>query len=172
MPNGPGPQPGRLRTARIFDGPGPDGRPTVNRPPLDPAEVGKVLDYLEAAPVVMTAQGMDSDRLAHENPESIPFAFHTDGTWIWPAAVIFYLARYGVPPEPDLVQHIRGANFLAPEVDEPTRGQAVALLSTMVPNGRPVPAPDGRSRARRRRGCGVRCPDAWRPSRPPSPASR
>ncbi|HTI26425.1 MAG TPA: TNT domain-containing protein [Kutzneria sp.] len=139
-PNGPGPQPGRLRTARIFDGPGPDGRPTVNRPPLDPAEVGKVLDYLEAAPVVMTAQGMDSDRLAHENPESIPFAFHTDGSWIWPAAVIFYLARYGVPPEPDLVQHIRNANFLAPEVDEPTRGQAVALLSTMVPNGRPVPA--------------------------------
>lgn len=139
-PNGPGPQPGRLRTARIFDGPGPDGRPTVNRPPLDPAEVGKVLDYLEAAPVVMTAQGMDSDRLAHENPESIPFAFHTDGSWIWPAAVIFYLARYGVPPEPDLVQHIRGANFLAPEVDEPTRAQAVALLSTMVPNGRPVPA--------------------------------
>jgi hypothetical protein len=136
----PGQQPGRLRTARIFDGPGPDGRPTVNRPPLDPAEVGKVLDYLEAAPVVMTAQGMDSDRLAHENPESIPFAFHTDGTWIWPAAVVFYLARYGVPPEPDLVQHIRSANFLAPEVDEPTRGQAVALLSTMVPNGRPVPA--------------------------------
>ncbi|MEV6606685.1 glycohydrolase toxin TNT-related protein [Kutzneria sp. NPDC051319] len=138
--NGPGPQPGRLRTARIFDGPGPDGRPTVNRPPLDPAEVGKVLDYLEAAPVVMTAQGMDSDRLAHENPESIPFAFHTDGTWIWPAAVIFYLARYGVPPEPDLVQHIRSVNFLAPDVDEATRGQAVALLSTMVPNGRPVPA--------------------------------
>ncbi|MFC0439218.1 TNT domain-containing protein [Kutzneria buriramensis] len=132
--------PGRLRTARIFDGPGPDGRPSVNRPPLDPAEVGKVLDYLEAAPVVMTAQGMDSDRLAHENPESIPFAFHTDGTWIWPAAVIFYLARYGVPPEPDLVQHIRSVNFLAPEVDEPTRGQAVALLSTMVPGGRPVPA--------------------------------
>ena len=132
--------PGRLRTARIFDGPGPDGRPTVNRPPLDPAEVGKVLDYLEAAPVVMTAQGMDSDRLAHENPESIPFAFHTDGVWIWPAAVIFYLARYGVPPEPDLVQHIRAVNFLAPEVDEATRGQAVALLSTMVPNGRPVPA--------------------------------
>ncbi|GAA3434317.1 TNT domain-containing protein [Kutzneria kofuensis] len=140
MPPQPGQQPGRLRTARIFDGPGPDGRPTVNRPPLDPAEVGKVLDYLEAAPVVMTAQGMDSDRLAHENPESIPFAFHTDGTWIWPAAVIFYLARYGVPPEPDLVQHIRSANFMAPEVDEPTRGQAVALLSTMVPNGRPVPA--------------------------------
>ena len=139
MPQGGG-QPGRLRTARIFDGPGPDGRPSVNRPPLDPAEVGKVLDYLEAAPVVMTAQGMDSDRLAHENPESIPFAFHTDGTWIWPAAVIFYLARYGVPPEPDLVQHIRSVNFLAPEVDEPTRGQAVALLSTMVPNGRPVPA--------------------------------
>jgi hypothetical protein len=136
---GPG-QPGRLRTARIFDGPGPDGRPSVNRPPLDPAEVGKVLDYLEAAPVVMTAQGMDSDRLAHENPESIPFAFHTDGTWIWPAAVIFYLARYGVPPEPDLVQHIRSVNFHAPEVDEPTRAQAVALLSTMVPNGRPVPA--------------------------------
>ena len=140
MPQNPSGPLGRLRTARIFDGPGPDGRPSVNRPPLDPAEVGKVLDYLEAAPVVMTAQGMDSDRLAHENPESIPFAFHTDGTWIWPAAVIFYLARYGVPPEPDLVQHIRSANFHAPEVDEPTRGAAVALLSTMVPNGRPVPA--------------------------------
>jgi Tuberculosis necrotizing toxin len=132
---------GRLRTARIFDGPGPDGRPTVNRPPLDPAEVGKVLDYLEAAPVVMTGQGMDSDRLAHDNPESIPLAFHTDGTWIWPAAVIFYLARYGVPPEPDLVQHIRAANFHVPDVDEPAHAAATALLGTMVPGGRPVPPP-------------------------------
>ena len=137
VPNGGG----RLRTARIFDGPGPDGRPTVNRPPLDPAEVGKVLDYLEAAPVVMTAQGMDSDRLAHDNPESIPLAFHTDGTWIWPAAVIFYLARYGVPPEPDLVQHIRANNFHVPEVDEPARAAATALLGSMVPGGRPVPPP-------------------------------
>ncbi|AHI01431.1 glycohydrolase toxin TNT-related protein [Kutzneria albida] len=137
-----GPPPGvgqRFRTARIFDGPGPDGRPSVNRPPLDPGEVDKVLDYLEAAPVALTTQGMDSDRLAHENPEAIPIAFHTDGAWIWPAAVIFYLARYNVPPEPELVQHIRANNFQTPDVDEPTRSAAAGLLGTMVAGRPPQP---------------------------------
>jgi Tuberculosis necrotizing toxin len=136
-PPAPGSGP-RLRTARIFDGPGPDGRPSVNRPQLDPGEIDKILDYLEAAPVALTTQGMDSDRLAHENPDTIPIAFHTDGSWIWPAAVIFYLARYNVPPESELVQHIRANNFQLPEVDDSTRAAAAALLGNMV-SGRPAP---------------------------------
>jgi len=130
----------RFRTARIFDGPGPDGRPMVNRPPLEPDEVDQLLDYLESAPVALTTQAMDSDRLATENPEAIPISFHTDGTWIWPVAVHFYLARYGVPPETELVQHIRAVGFSTPHVDEPTMAAAASVVGSMV-QSRPAPPP-------------------------------
>ena len=126
----------RFRTARIFDGPGPDGRPSVNRPAVDPAEIDKLLRYLEGAPVALTSPNFDVDRLATETPERIPVAFHTDGVWVWPAAVIFYLARYRVSPEIELVQHIRSCNFQLQEVEEQTRQAAGAQLSSMVPGGK------------------------------------
>ncbi|WP_197320728.1 glycohydrolase toxin TNT-related protein [Saccharomonospora sp. NB11] len=141
-PERPGP---RFRMARIFDGPGADGRPTVNRPELDVEEQDRVLDYLDGAPVVVPGRGYDLDRLA-ANPEStVPIAFHSDGTWIWPAAVNYYLREYGIPPEPELVQHIRSNGFSIPDVPDPVRQAAATHVSRGAPppqqQQRPTPPP-------------------------------
>ncbi|MDQ3579753.1 MAG: hypothetical protein M3443_19595, partial [Actinomycetota bacterium] len=50
-----------FRVARIFDGPGPAGRPSVNRPPLDTA--ADVQRYLDSAPVLGPGRGFDVDHL-------------------------------------------------------------------------------------------------------------
>ncbi|WP_199435158.1 TNT domain-containing protein [Qaidamihabitans albus] len=136
-PERPGP---RFRMARIFDGAGPNGRPVINRPELDAEEQDRLLDYLDGAPVVLPGRGYDLDRLASTTESTVPIAFHSDGVWIWPAAVNYYLREYGVAPEPDLVQHIRAAGFSIPDVPEPVRQAASAHITRGgPPQQRPGP---------------------------------
>ncbi|HEY3468006.1 MAG TPA: hypothetical protein VGL47_22960, partial [Amycolatopsis sp.] len=125
-PEQPGPH---FRIARIFDTVGPAGRPVINRPDLEIEEQDRLLEYLENAPLVVPERGYDIDRLAATPEATVPVAFHSDGQWIWPAAVDFYLRKYGVSPEPDLVEHVRAVGFKLPPVDEPTLQAAAGYLT-------------------------------------------
>ncbi|RSM36223.1 DUF4237 domain-containing protein [Amycolatopsis balhimycina DSM 5908] len=125
-PEQPGPH---FRIARIFDTVGPAGRPVINRPDLEVDEQDRLLEYLEHAPLVVPERGYDIDRLAATPEATVPVAFHSDGQWIWPAAVNFYLHKYGVSPEPDLVEHVRSVGFSLPPIDEPTLQAAAAYLT-------------------------------------------
>ena len=129
------PPPPRFRVARIFDGPG----AAVNRPPVSPDDVHDLLGYLDAAPLAGPARGYDVDRMDPEGRPSVPVAFHTDGTWIWPAAVNFYLREHDVPPESELVDHIARHRFEVPLVDDAARSAAAAFLGA-GPGG---PGPGG-----------------------------
>ncbi|MEV4317476.1 TNT domain-containing protein [Actinocrispum sp. NPDC049592] len=134
----------RFRVARTFDGLGPQGRPIVNRPQVDELDTEALLGYLDDAPVVMPSRGLDVDRLDPEGRNSVPIAFHSDGTWIWPASVNYYLRTYGVSPEPDLVDHIRRQGFEVPsDIDEAALAEAAAYVS----RGTPPPPPGGRPAA-------------------------
>jgi hypothetical protein len=145
---------GELRKARLFDGDGADGRPYVSRPPVDADERDRLLAYLEKAPIALPSHDFEADRL-DPNPDGhrgVPTTFHTDGAWIWPGAVGYYLRHHDIAPEPDLVDHVRRSGFQLPEVDVRTRAAAVSLItgvSLPVPararvqaGGRP-PAPPG-----------------------------
>src|ERR1044072_3776202 len=85
-PPGPGPGgprggpggPPRFRVARIFDGP----NQAVKRPPAAQNGVRDSLDFLDGAPLAGPARGYDVDRLDPEGRQSVPVAFHTDGTGI------------------------------------------------------------------------------------------
>ncbi|HEX8869930.1 MAG TPA: hypothetical protein VF821_29985, partial [Lentzea sp.] len=105
-----------FRSVRVFDGAGPNGRPSVNRPPVPESEVAPLLTYLSNAPVAVAGRGFDADVLAPDAPQVVPSGFQTDGVWIWPAGVSYYLRKYGVPPEPELVERARTAGFSLPEV--------------------------------------------------------
>ena len=136
-------QPGqpRFRIARIFDTVGPAGRPVINRPDLEVEEQDRLLEYLDSAPLVVSDRGYDVDRLAATPEATVPVAFHSDGLWIWPAAVNFYLRQYGVSPEPDLVEHVRAVGFSLPDVDDQTLQAAGAYLQPPRPPGPPPVQP-------------------------------
>ncbi|MDI2029446.1 hypothetical protein QFW96_12525 [Saccharopolyspora sp. TS4A08] len=127
------PQPGppqaggpQLRTAEVFDD---RGNPITERAEIGRAEADRVAEYLETAPVVLAARSYDDDRLDRQRTGAVPMTFHTDGTWIWPGAVAYYLRQHGVAPEPDLLNHIRARGFQLPEVTEPQRERAVAAIT-------------------------------------------
>ncbi|GAA2791998.1 hypothetical protein [Saccharopolyspora taberi] len=115
-----------LRTAEVFDG---DGRPITERPAVSPEDRDLVVEYLERAPIVLSARSYDTDRIDPQRPPSVPLTFHTDGSWIWPGATGYYLRTHGVAPDAELVAHIRGTGFRLPEVDERTRELAVSLIT-------------------------------------------
>jgi hypothetical protein len=128
---------GRFRHARIFDHRDPTGRPVVDRPPVPDAELAQVLDYLNTAHVIMGGRGFDTDLFDPNSAADVPAAFHTDGVWIWPAAVPHYLAKHGVPPEPELVAHIRANGFTPPELDQETGDATYTALTGEVPATQP-----------------------------------
>jgi hypothetical protein len=131
-----------FRTVRVFDGAGPGGRPSVNRPPVPETEVAPLLAYLSNAPVAVAGRGFDADVLHPDSPPVVPSGFQTDGVWIWPAGVTYYLRKYGVPPEAELVERARAAGFSLPEVTEESRLAAAANLGApAAPPGTVVPTP-------------------------------
>jgi hypothetical protein len=130
---------GRFRRARIFDHKSSDGRPVVDRPPVPEAEVQAVLNYLNNGYVVTAGRGFDPDVFDPNSAPDVPAAYLTDGTWIWTASVPHYLTKHGVPPEPDLVAHIRANGFAPPQLDEQTKDAAYTALTGEIPARQPQP---------------------------------
>lgn len=123
-----------LRIAEVHEGtipvPGyPYGMPTfVDRPRLSGDERARVLAYLERAPVVLTQEGAEPDMLEPDRADPIPREFRTDGTWIWSAAVPYYLREHDSAPQRQLVEHIRALDYQVPEVGEQVREVAVVTI--------------------------------------------
>ncbi|MDR7302597.1 glycohydrolase toxin TNT-related protein [Haloactinomyces albus] len=139
-----------FRTARVFDGIDEQGRPLVaTRTPVPPEESGSLRQYLENAPIVLASRDNEPDRLDPEHSAVVPATWHTDGTWLWQGALPYYLAQYGLPPDPELLEHIRSGQFTLPEIDDHTRDAAVsALFDQPAPEtGVETGAPDDRMSA-------------------------
>lgn len=123
------PAPG-LRRAKVFDGlDQATGAPVVNRPRLHDDEHRRVLDYLQAGPVFLFASSFDKDVYFPDNPPAVPLKFATDGTWIWSGAVIYYLEKYGLPPQDELLAHIRERNYVLPEISDETKTVARDIIT-------------------------------------------
>lgn len=118
-----------LRRAKVFDGREQDGSPLVQRQALASAEeIARVAGYLEAAPTFLFGRGLDRDAFEPDAEPTVPRTFSTDGTWIWSGALTFYVRKYGMPPEPDLVEHIRAQNYTCAEVPAEVREAATKQL--------------------------------------------
>lgn len=93
-----------------------------------------MLNYLDGATAFLVERGSHVDLI--DGAEDVPAAFHTDGAWIWPADVAHYLRKHRITPHAELVDRIRGRNFLLPDVDDATVAEAEATIT-----GRPVRLP-------------------------------
>lgn len=133
MTDDPSAAPQPLRRAKVFDGREPDGSPLVWRQGLISVdEIMRIVGYLKGAPTILFGRGLDKDAWSPEDPPDVPRSFSTDGTWIWSGAVTYYLQKYGMPPEPDLLDHIRAQNYTPPQVGAQVRQAASRQVLGMV----------------------------------------
>jgi hypothetical protein len=106
------PQP--LHRAKVFDGRKEDGSPLVLRQGLtSDDEITRIVGYLKAAPTILFGRALDKDAWSPADPPS----------------VTYYLQKYGMPPEPELLAHIRALNYTLPEVSEESRRAASEQLT-------------------------------------------
>lgn len=121
--------------ARLFDGFTSSDRPYVYRPAIATEERDAILSFLDNGKVVLSSTGRSPDLLHQDRESLVPMAFLTDGTWVWPAAVAYYLREHGIAPAPDFVQHIRSCGYRpARSVPRVALDRAAALVM-----GRPEP---------------------------------
>ncbi len=134
---GPAPE-SALFAAPLFDGVDAAGVPLHDRPPVHPQELDDVLAYLEKAPLVLAARSYGADAFKPDAPPAVPMQVHTDGTWVWPGGVAYYLRHHRVAPVPQLVQHIRDNGYTVPPVDPAAESAATAVATGQVA-GAPLP---------------------------------
>lgn len=133
--------PPSFREAKVFDGRDGVGRPVVNRSQLPDHEIQSLASYLEQAPMVLRASGAGQDEFAPGAHPEVPLTFHTDGVWIWPGSVHYYLRKYGLPPESELVSHIRSLDYSLGQPSESVQRAAVSVIVGRRPATPATPKP-------------------------------
>lgn len=96
-----------LRLTRAFDGADPGAGPYFHHdhPRLDGSDGERVLAYLGSGEPVLRSSGALDDVRDSEGLGVVPVGFSSDGRWVWPDAVVYYLRHHRLAPEPDLVAH-------------------------------------------------------------------
>jgi hypothetical protein len=108
----------------------------------DAEETQHVVDYLNAGqPLLVTTAAMD-DVVDTSRRTVVPMNFRTDGTWIWTDTTTYYLERHNLAPDPDLLNHIRAADYRIPEIDGVSIYRTLAVLQE-PPDDEPVWTYDG-----------------------------
>ncbi|MFD0902531.1 hypothetical protein [Actinomadura sediminis] len=124
------------QSLRLAENPVPSDPEVTGRPALDPQERDAVLNYLNQGLLVYDSGNFVPDDFDPSHPQHVPDSYRTDGTWVWRGGIPYHLEHHGVPPEPALLQHIRGTGFRLLQLgpDERERGkQTLRLHRLLVP---------------------------------------
>ncbi len=110
-----------MRIAKLFDGRNPDGdwmfapdHPRI----ADQEERARIAAFLRGGKVIFAVRGSDLDRVEPDNGHVVPMSTLTDGTWIWGAALRYYVEKHGIAPQPEFLAHMAAHGYVAPEPDK------------------------------------------------------
>jgi hypothetical protein len=92
---------------------------------LDEEDKLKLVEYLVGGFPLEGTSARTPDLLDPQAPAQVPSGWRTDGTWIWQAALSYYVNKYGVAPESQFLEHVRERDF---ELAEPSAEQVQEAL--------------------------------------------
>jgi SUKH-3 immunity protein len=124
------PPPDRLddfRFARTSDGLTGDGSLRVAEERgyiTDPDEAQRLLRYLTGGAVVVDSLSRGPDLIDPARQLAVPASVRTDGVWVWPGSVEYYLRWHRVAPEPELRARIEHLGYRCPLVEPETVARA------------------------------------------------
>ena len=124
-----------IRIVSIFDEVDPaTGRllADLNERVDDAEEVRLVAEYLDAGQPLLTTIGVTDDVIDPARRNVVPMNLRTDGTWIWADSTTYYLRQHSLAPDPELLDHIRAADYRMPMVDMVAIHRAIAVLQQAV----------------------------------------
>ncbi|MEV4433419.1 hypothetical protein [Streptomyces sp. NPDC049585] len=113
---------------KFLDAPGPEFWPGVGESQPDSAELA---GYLRAGHVLFASMGCVEDVLGSGESVLGGGSLLTDGEWVWPGVLAFYVDRYRFPLPEAFVVHVRAAGYRVPVV----AGERLAELTEGVRSG-------------------------------------
>ncbi|WP_433261105.1 hypothetical protein ACQPZF_25915 [Actinosynnema sp. CS-041913] len=102
-------EPVEMFVVRVFDGVDAEGGPVFDEdhPRIaDPAERERVLAYLGGGELLLGSGDTMADVVAPERGRVVPMNYRTDGVWLWPDAVSYYLEHHDLAPDAPFLAHI------------------------------------------------------------------
>jgi hypothetical protein len=88
-------------------------------------DASRVAEYLSAGTAILFTTATAPDHFDPDAGEPAGLSVRSDGVWVWSDVITYYTRRYGIPPEPDLLAHIRQAGYVCPQLSD---GQAAETL--------------------------------------------
>ncbi|MFD1325950.1 hypothetical protein [Micromonospora sonneratiae] len=92
----------------------------------DPSIRAEMLDYLDNGHPLMFTTATIDDVVDVTRGSVVPLNFRTDGTWLWPEAVTYYLREHNLRPDDRLVEHMERAGYQISPLD------GVAIFRTLT----------------------------------------
>nr|WP_042184449.1 hypothetical protein [Kibdelosporangium sp. MJ126-NF4]CEL16303.1 hypothetical protein [Kibdelosporangium sp. MJ126-NF4]CTQ94227.1 hypothetical protein [Kibdelosporangium sp. MJ126-NF4] len=89
---------------------------------------GPVLSYLDAGAELLGFVEPVLDMVEPSRGVVVPGGYRTDGVWTWPETASYYLNRYGIAPDADLLTHIDRGGAAEPPDDVACEMAATAVL--------------------------------------------
>lgn len=111
-----------------LDGESLELRPELERCP-DPELKDQVLRFLAGGGFVLRAPVLREDRLDPARANAVPLGYLSDGDWIWPLEMTYYLEQHEILPEREFLEHMRAAGFEAEEPPAEVLAEAARLLT-------------------------------------------
>lgn len=95
---------------------------------VDSSAAARAVAYLDGGSVLAAARGAGVDRITQEG-NVVPLIIKTDGQWVWPMAVSYYLTVHGVPLEDAFLAHVlQMPEGPAPQASEDAVRKGLELL--------------------------------------------
>jgi hypothetical protein len=94
----------------------------------DPALTQRVLGFLGGGGTVLRSPGLTEDLVDPSLPPRVPLGYASDGEWIWPLEMAYYLDRHAILPDKEFLDHMRERGFEAPEPGPEALAEASRLL--------------------------------------------
>ncbi len=123
----------KISVARLFDAVDPTTGPTFapDHPRItDKDERDRTLAYLQGGTALLVTLGMLDDIVRPHRGAVVPINYRTDGTWIWTDTATYYLEKYQLAPDPELLRHIRAADGPPGALDTVSLHRAFTALAT------------------------------------------
>ncbi|MGH3713028.1 MAG: hypothetical protein ACRDT4_06130 [Micromonosporaceae bacterium] len=126
-----------IRIAGVFDAVDDTGGPgfSATHPTLDDGERDKVLGYLDAGTLILPTTAMMGDVLDDARRPAVPMGFRSDGHWVWSDATAYFLRRYRIAPDPELLDHVRDRGHEAAPLGAVGMHRATAALEAEGSDG-------------------------------------
>jgi hypothetical protein len=88
----------------------------------------RLAEYLRSAPVVAATSNHARDELDEHRADIGCMDIHTDGVWLWPEDLAYYIERYKIALPVGFLESLEARNFALPSITDDDIEQAEQAL--------------------------------------------